>query len=110
MKLKHNIPTTTVTRDTNPLIEPTGNLYQSVVVIGKRARDLAEVEKQEISKKLSEFNHGIDNLEEVFENREQIEASRQFERMPKPVALAIEEFLEGRIRFRTVDNEEVPEF
>jgi DNA-directed RNA polymerase subunit K/omega len=110
VKLKHNIPTTTVTRDLNPLIEPTGNLYQSVVVIGKRARDLAEVEKQEISKKLSEFNHGIDNLEEVFENREQIEASRQFERMPKPIAMAIEEFLEGKIKFRTVNNEIVPEF
>jgi DNA-directed RNA polymerase subunit K/omega len=106
VKLKHNIPTTTVTRDLTPLIEPTGNLYQTVVVIGKRARDLAEMEKQEISRKLSEFNHGIDNLEEVFENREQIEASRQFERMPKPIAVAIDEFLEGKIKFRTVEKED----
>lgn len=95
-----------VTRDCDKLAEPTGNIYQSVAVIGKRARQLSATLKEELSAKLAEFATTVDNLEEVFENREQIEISRFYERMPKPVAVAIEEFQEDKVMFRFRDIEE----
>ena len=101
------VPSSIVTRDMAKIVIPTGNVYESLNVIGKRARQIAVVHKEEISNKLSEFSVGVDNLEEVHENREQIEISRQFERQPKPTNLAIEEFLEGKIYMRVVSEEEL---
>jgi DNA-directed RNA polymerase subunit K/omega len=103
------IPVSAVTRDLEPIIEPTGNLYESIVVIGRRARQIGAKEKAELTEKLAEFATGIDNLEEVFENREQIEISRHFERQPKPTATSIEEFLEDKLFFRKVEENESEE-
>jgi DNA-directed RNA polymerase subunit K/omega len=89
-----------ITRDIDKISAPTGNLYESVVVISKRARQIAINLKEELNNKLAEFATTVDNLEEVFENREQIEISRYYERMPKPTTTATEEFLEGKLRHR----------
>ena len=89
-----------ITRDTANLAAKTGNVYEAVSVISKRSRQLATKMKQELNEKLAEFASKEDNLEEVFENREQIEISKFYERMPKPTSLAIEEFLENKIEYR----------
>lgn len=91
---------TTVTRDVDKLESRTGNVYESIVVIGKRANQIAVEMKEELTSKLQEFATHTDNLEEVFENREQIEISRHYEKLPKPVAIAIQEFQEGGTYFR----------
>mgnify|MGYP002777684432 CR=1 len=89
-----------ITRDVEKIYEPTGNLYESIVVISQRARQIASNLKEELNGKLSEFATTVDNLEEVFENREQIEISRFYERMAKPTTTATEEFLEGKLMYR----------
>ncbi|MCZ8354557.1 MAG: DNA-directed RNA polymerase subunit omega [Cyclobacteriaceae bacterium] len=89
-----------ITRDLERLIEPTNNVYESVVVISKRARQIASNIKEELNNKLAEFATTVDNLEEVFENREQIEISKFYERMPKPTSTAIEEFFDNKLNFR----------
>jgi DNA-directed RNA polymerase subunit K/omega len=89
-----------ITRDVDKIYNPTGNLYESVVVISKRSRQIAVNIKEELNNKLADFATTVDNLEEVFENREQIEISKFYERMPKPTSIAIEEFLEGKLRHR----------
>lgn len=89
-----------ITRDIEQIAAPTGNIYESVVVISKRARQIAINLKEELNGKLAEFATTVDNLEEVFENREQIEISKYYERMPKPTSSAIEEFLENKISYR----------
>lgn len=89
-----------ITRDVDKIYTPTGNLYESVVVISKRARQIAVNIKEELNNKLADFATTVDNLEEVFENREQIEISKFYERMPKPTSTAIEEFLEGKLLHR----------
>jgi DNA-directed RNA polymerase subunit K/omega len=94
-----------ITRDCKKLAEPTGNIYESVAVISKRSRQISSVMKEELSSKLAEFATTVDNLEEIFENREQIEISRFYERMPKPVSIALEEFSEGKVMFRRRDVE-----
>ncbi len=94
------------TRDVATMAEQTGNAYQSVVVISKRSRQIATRLKEELNGKLAEFATSVDNLEEVFENREQIEISRFYERMPKPTILAIEEFVEGKITWKDRNAEE----
>jgi len=83
----------------------TGNVYMSVSVISKRANQISVKLKEELNSKLAEFATTVDNLEEVFENREQIEISKYYERLPKPTSLAIEEFLEGKVYVRTPDEE-----
>jgi DNA-directed RNA polymerase subunit K/omega len=99
-----------ITRDLEKIAAPTGNIYDSVVVISKRARQIAINIKEELSSKLAEFATTVDNLEEIFENREQIEISRFYERMPKPTSTAIEEFLEGKLMYRhRTEPEEKPE-
>ena len=95
-----------ITRDTDKIAIVTGNLYESVSIISKRARQIATKNKEELSNKLSEFVSAVDNLEEVFENREQIEISKFYERMPKPTTLAIDEFLAGKIYFRYPEEDE----
>jgi DNA-directed RNA polymerase subunit K/omega len=88
---------TTVTRDTIRLEEKTGNIYQSIVVVSKRANQISATLKEELTQKLQEFNTSTDNLEEIFENREQIEISRHYERMAKPTAIATQELLEDKL-------------
>jgi DNA-directed RNA polymerase subunit K/omega len=83
----------------------TGNIYKSVKIIGKRARQLSAVQKEELSEKLAEFASDIDNLEEIFENREQIEISRYFERLPKSSTVAAEELIENELFFRYPQDE-----
>jgi DNA-directed RNA polymerase subunit K/omega len=89
-----------ITRDIDKIYTPTGNLYESVVIISKRARQIAVNLKEELNGKLADFATTVDNLEEVFENREQIEISKFYERMPKPTTTATEEFLEGKLTYR----------
>ena len=97
---KTNAPTNTVTRDIMDLCDETGNIYESVAIIGKRANQISVEIKNDLSKKLAEFASYNDNLEEVFENREQIEISRFYEKLPKPSLIATQEFVEGKIYFR----------
>ena len=94
-----------ITRDINELARKTGNIYKSVSVISKRARQISSNLKEELNSKLAEFASTVDNLEEVFENREQIEISRFYERMPKPTNTATEEFLEDKVMFREKSEE-----
>lgn len=99
-------PTSTIPRDTRLLDPATGNLYESVVIIGKRANQISAQIKEELNAKLEEFASDSDNLEEVFENREQIEISKYYESLPKPTLLATEEFLNDKVYFRNPDDEE----
>ncbi|UII21427.1 DNA-directed RNA polymerase subunit omega [Fulvivirga ligni] len=94
-----------VTRDMDKLAEVTGNVYESVAIISKRARQIAVNVKEELNNKLAEFASTVDNLEEIFENREQIEISKFYERMPKSTNVAIEEFAEGTVTFRRREEE-----
>jgi DNA-directed RNA polymerase subunit K/omega len=100
---------TSVTRDLTEMGNPTGNVYESVVIISKRANQIASEMKDELNGKLSEFTSSTDNLEEVFENREQIEISKYYERLPKPTLIATQEFLDGKVYFRNPAREEVQE-
>jgi DNA-directed RNA polymerase subunit K/omega len=100
---KSNAPLTTVTRNLNDMDNPTGNLYQTVAIVAKRANQISVQMKQELNIKLEEFTSFTDNLEEVFENREQIEISKFYERLPKPTLIAIQEFMEGKVYYRTPD-------
>jgi DNA-directed RNA polymerase subunit K/omega len=94
-----------ITRDTDKLAEETVNIYQSVAIISKRSRQISAKMKEELSQKLAEFASTVDNLEEVFENREQIEISRFYERMPKPTAVATEEFINNKLNYRFAEVE-----
>ena len=100
-------PTNTVTRNILDLCEETGNIYESVSIISKRANQISVEIKQELNKKLAEFASYNDSLEEVFENREQIEISRYYEKLPKPTLLATQEFVDGNIYFLDPSKEEV---
>ena len=97
---KSNAEVTTVTRDLRKLDPETGNVYESVAIISKRANQISSELKEELTGKLNEFASHTDNLEEVFENREQIEISKFYERLPKPVNIAIQEFVEGKVYHR----------
>lgn len=102
---KTNAPTTTVTRNLMDLSRDTNNVYESVVIISKRSNQIAAEMKDELSKKLVEFGAHTDTLEEVFENEEQIQISRFYERLPKPTLIATQEFLEDKIYFRNPSKE-----
>lgn len=91
---------TTVTRDMLNFEEKTGNMYESIVVLSRRANHIAAEMKEELNEKLSEFASVTDNLEEIFENREQIEISKHYERLPKATLVAVQEFLDGKIYHR----------
>ena len=98
-----------ITRDVEQISTPTGNLYESLVIIAKRSRQISVKIKEELNNKLADFASTVDNLEEIFENREQIEISKYYERMPKPTTFATEEFLEGKIMYRRPEvTEEAP--
>lgn len=97
---KSSIPNNTVTRKLTDIDAQTGNVYESLVVISRRANQISAELKQELTRKLADFSSTNDTLEETFENREQIEISRYYERMPKPAITATEEFLEGKVYFK----------
>ena len=97
---KTTAPTTTITRDVMELSENTGNVYETVRIMGKRANQISVDIKRDLEKKLQEFASYNDSLEEVFENREQIEISRYFERLPKPTLMAAQEYEKEEIYFR----------
>ena len=99
MERRTSIPVSTITRNMTSLAAPVGNIYQTVVIISKRANQISNEVKNELSRKLSDFST-IDNLEEIHENREQIEVSRYYEKMPKPTLRAIKEFEDGKIYYR----------
>ena len=102
---KTNAPVNTVTRNLMDFCKGTNNVYESVAIIGKRANQISVSMKEELSKKLQEFCTSNDNLEEVFENDEQIQISRYYERLPKPVLIATQEFLEDKIYYRNPAKE-----
>ena len=99
-------PTNTLTRNLCDLAEPTGNIYETVVILAKRANQIAIAEKKELTKKLEDFKNDSNAIEEVFENREQIEISKYYERQPKPSLVAIEEFQEREIFYRMAKQDE----
>ena len=101
---KTNAPTNTITRNMMELCEDTGNVYETVAILGKRANQIGQEMKNDLSKKLQEFASYTDNLEEVFENREQIEISKHYEKLPKPTSIAIQEWLDGDVYFRKTEE------
>ncbi len=103
---KSNAPLNTITRDTVLMSEKTGNVYEMVNIIAKRANQISVDLKEELQKKLQEFASYNDNLEEVFENREQIEISRYYERLPKPVSIATQEFCDDKLYYRRPEQVE----
>ena len=102
---KTNAPTNTVTRDIIALSSDTGNVYETLRIIGKRANQISVEMKNDLEKKLQEFASYNDNLEEVFENREQIEISRYYEKLPKPTLIATQVYLEGKIYYKNPTKE-----
>jgi DNA-directed RNA polymerase subunit K/omega len=88
------------TRDIRKFDGPTGNIYEAVAIMSKRANQISSEIKEELSGKLQEFSSHTDNLEEVFENREQIEISKHYEKLPKPALISIQEFLDDKVYYR----------
>jgi DNA-directed RNA polymerase subunit K/omega len=101
MPAKTNAPASIVTRNLADIATEGGNVYEAISIISKRANQLSVKLKEELNDRLSEFATTVDNLEEVFENREQIEISKQYERLPKPTSQAIEEFVAGELTYET---------
>lgn len=102
---KTNAPSTTVTRNLTDFSRDTNNVYESVAIIAKRSNQIATEMKEELSKKLLEFGTHSDTLEEIFENEEQIQISRYYERLPKPTLIATQEFLEDKVYYRNPAKE-----
>ena len=100
MEIKKNIPNNTITRKLNELDSQTGNIYESINIIARRANQISSELKTELNRKLADFSSPTDTMEETFENREQIEISRYYERLPKPVIIATEEFLDNEVYYR----------
>lgn len=103
-KKEYKVAGNTVTRNLTELAEPTGNVYESAMIIAKRSNQIAAGIKQELSAKLEEFSNFADTLEETFENREQIEISKHYEKLPKPTLTAIKEFQNGEIYYRKIES------
>lgn len=104
---KVNAPSNTISRDMNTLSEDVGNVYETVKIIAKRANQISVELKSEIEKKLQDFTNTSENIEEVFENREQIEISRFYEKLPKAGLLATQEFIEDKIYYRNPLREKI---
>ena len=102
---KPAVASSTVTRDLRELDVKTDNIYESLVIMSKRANQISNNIKEELHQKLSEFASANDNLEEVFENREQIEISKYYEKLPKPTLVAVQEFLDNKIYYRNPAKE-----
>ncbi len=103
---KTNADQSIVTRDVRRFDGVTGNIYEAVAIISKRANQISSEIKEELSNKLQEFSSHTDNLEEVFENREQIEISKHYEKLPKPALIAVQEFMDDKVYFRNPSKEE----
>jgi DNA-directed RNA polymerase subunit K/omega len=99
---------TTVTRDLRGFDGKTGNIYESVAIISKRANQISASMKEELNEKLGEFASTQDTLEEIFENQEQIEISKHYEKLPKPVLIAVQEFVEGKVYSRNPSKDSAP--
>ncbi|KAA6338427.1 hypothetical protein EZS27_013577 [termite gut metagenome] len=104
---KTNAPASTITRDMMELCADTGNIYETVAIIGKRSNQISVEIKSDLAKKLQEFASYNDNLEEIFENREQIEISRYYEKLPKATLIAAQEYTEGKIYNRNSSKEKL---
>ena len=100
MEIKKSTPTNTVTRKLVDLDKETGNIYETVNIIARRANQISTELKAELTRMLADFSSPTDTMEETFENREQIEISRYYERLPKPVLIATEEFLDGELFYK----------
>ena len=96
---------TTKTYDRNEIDASTGNIYESISIMARRAVQINEDIKTELFEKLEEFATPTENLEEIFENKEQIEVSKFYEKLPKPHAIAIEQWLQEKIYFRHTDSD-----
>lgn len=96
---KYRIGKEAVTRNLNDFDNETGNIYETIVILSKRADQIGQELKEELHKKIQDFQTHNDNLEEVFENREQIELARYYEQLPKPTLMAIHEFQKGDIAY-----------
>ena len=107
---KTNAPLSTITYDRKKVKAPTGNIYKAIKIVAKRAEQINADLKDELLKKLKEFETDQDSLAEIFENKEQIDISRFYERLPKPTAIALQEWLEGKIYWRDMSEEEYNEF
>ena len=107
---KSMAPSTTVTRNLEMMTKDTGNIYETVIIVARRSNQISVEMKQELNKKLEEFASYTDNLEEVFENREQIEIAKYYEHLPKPTLISINEYLHGEIYFRNPNKERAEDF
>ncbi|OIQ29002.1 MAG: hypothetical protein BM564_07235 [Bacteroidetes bacterium MedPE-SWsnd-G2] len=103
---KTTAPVSTVTYNRNEVDEPTGNIYEAISVIAKRAEQINTGIRRELVDKLEEFATYNDSLEEIFENKEQIEVSKFYEKLPKPHALAVQEWLNDKVYFRNTEESE----
>ena len=101
---KTTAPTSTITRNLDLMTKDTGNIYETVIVVARRSNQISVEMKQELNKKLEEFASYSDNLEEVFENREQIEISKFYERLPKAPLIALHELEENKLFFRNPET------
>lgn len=104
MEIRKNVPVNTITRDISKLCAKTGNVYETTMIIAQRANQISAELKNELRQKLEEFSSLADTLEETFENREQIEISRYYEKLPKPTLLAVNEFEEGLITYKKIEG------
>ena len=102
---KSNAPQNTTVHDLIDLAEQTGNIYETVAIIGKRANQISADMKNDLEKKLQEFTEKTDNLEEISENREQIEISKYYEKLPKSTLIATKEYEDSKLHFRNVSKE-----
>lgn len=102
---KTNAPVNTITYDRNQIDEPTENIYESISIIARRAEQINSEIKKELIDKLEEFATYNDSLEEIFENKEQIEVSKFYEKLPKPHALAVQEWLTDKIYHRNTEED-----
>ncbi|HFX18034.1 MAG TPA: hypothetical protein ENK64_02700 [Flavobacteriales bacterium] len=107
---KINAPLTTITYDRKKIKVPTGNIYKAIKIIAKRAEQINLEMKEELLKKLKEFETDQDSLAEIFENKEQIDISRFYEKLPKPTIIALQEWLEGKIYWKDLSEEEYKEY
>ncbi|CDF80081.1 DNA-directed RNA polymerase subunit omega [Formosa undariae] len=102
---KINAPVNTITYNRNKVDEPTGNIYEAISIISRRADQINTEIKKELIEKLEEFATYNDSLEEIFENKEQIEVSKFYEKLPKPHALAVQEWLDNKVYYRNTDED-----
>ncbi|MBQ7623359.1 MAG: DNA-directed RNA polymerase subunit omega [Bacteroidales bacterium] len=104
--MEKKIPDNTVTRDIKDLAAPTGNIYETTVILAQRANQIALAEKKALNKRLEEFRVEHDTMEEVFENEDQINISKEYEVKPKPGLVAIAEFEAGELQYRVAGGDD----